>query len=205
MKHFCVSSFSYAPLRNNFLTPLIKELPSTQNIDEALHRAFGEPNFLDYQNWQPQKLGLLAQQIQNKFQFDLSSKQFKPRIISVLITGSAKMQDELKTGLEKFYARIEKVTLPKDMWKYVNDSSKNISQVGPALFCDFLKEIGFTRYVKVDHHFRKEFPQLLGLNDDCRKMSFKKSFILSQEIAGSIGITPYHLDSLLYLWGRYGK
>lgn len=205
MKHFCVSSFSYAPLRNNFLAPFIGELPSTQNIDKALHLAFGNPDFLDIKNWQPQELGLLAKQIQNKSQFDLKSKQFRPRIIAVLISGSAKMQEELQSGLETFYTRIRKVIVPEDMWKYVNDSSKKIIQVGPALFCDFLKEIGFTRYVKVDHHFRKEFPQLIGVNDSCRKMSFKKSFILSQEIADKIGISPYLLDSLLYLWGRYGK
>lgn len=205
MKHFCVSSFSYAPLRNNFLKPLIGELPTTENIDKALCIAFENSEFSDEINWEPKRLGQLAKKIQNKLQYDLASKQFRPRIIAVLITGSEKMENELKQGLDSFYTRVGNCTDPEEMWKYVNDSSKKITQVGPALYCDFLKEIGFIRYVKVDHHFKKEFPKLLDPKDNCRNMSFKKSFILSQEIADKVGMSPYHLDSLLYLWGRYGK
>ena len=81
--------------------------------------------------------------------------------------------------------------------------SKSINNVGVALVCDFLKEIGFTRFVKVDHHFKREFPELLSTSKTC-KQSPKESFILSQELADSIGITPFHLTRSLYLWGRYG-
>jgi hypothetical protein len=90
------------------------------------------------------------------------------------------------------------------MWNLVNDFSAPIDQVGPALVCDFFKEIGFTRYVKVDHHFSKQFPKLIISRESC-KLNPKRSFILSQEIADTVYLTPFHLDSILYLWGRYGK
>jgi hypothetical protein len=84
------------------------------------------------------------------------------------------------------------------------DFSRPIQNVGPALICDFFKEMGFVRYVKVDHHFRKEFPELISGNTECNQNP-KENFMLSQQIADSDGITPYHLDAILYLWGRYGK
>jgi len=135
--------------------------------------------------------------------YDLTKKQFKPRITSVLISSTSKIAKELIDGLDVFYNRISKVTSPPEMWKLVNDFSEPIAQVGPALICDFFMKIGFTRYVKVDHHFRKEFPKLVILAVSC-KLNPKHSFILSQEIADSVSITPFHLDSILYLWGRYG-
>jgi len=118
--------------------------------------------------------------------------------------GTLKLRQELKFGIESFYAKISKVTIPPEMWNLVNNFSAAIDQVGPALICDFFKEIGFTRYVKVDHHFRKEFPQLLNTMGSCGQNP-KQSFILSQEIADAVGIAPFHLDAILYLWGRYGN
>jgi len=38
---------------------------------------------------------------------------------------------------------------PIEMWNLALEISKSINNVGVALICDFLKEIGFTRYVKV--------------------------------------------------------
>ena len=114
------------------------------------------------------------------------------------------MKQELSGGLKAFYRRIADVTDPLEMWRLVNDFSSTIDQVGPALICDFFKEIGFTRYVKVDHHFKAQFPRLVSPEESCRN-SPKKSFILSQEIADAIGITPFHLDAIMYLWGRYGS
>ncbi|MCX6227033.1 MAG: hypothetical protein NTV01_20180 [Bacteroidia bacterium] len=169
----------------------------------ALSKAFMNNNFLIDSNWLPESLYNLAVTIQETNRYDLSSRQFKPRIIAVLLTGTLKLRQELKFGIESFYAKVSKVTIPLEMWNLVNDFSAAIDQVGPALICDFFKEIGFTRYVKVDHHFRKEFPQLLNTMGSCRQNP-KQSFILSQEIADALGIAPFHLDAILYLWGRYG-
>lgn len=204
MKQFCVSAFSYAPLRNNYLAPLVDGLPTRQNIDRALMRAFDNEEFLDVDNWYPLSLGQLAKAIQSIHNFDLSRNQFQPRIVAVLLTGSEKFELELGEGLNAFYSRVESISDRTKRWKFVTDFSRPIRQVGPSLMCDFLEEMGFTRYVKVDHHFSKQFPQLLSGEANCR-MSAKASFILYQEIAVAVGISPFHLDSILYLWGRYGS
>jgi hypothetical protein len=203
MKQFCVSAFSYAPLRNNFLKPLIGSIPMRDTIARALSLGFDNKEFLSDASWFPEPLGEVARRIQASNKFNLSSRQFKPRIIAVLLTGSIRMTKELSEGLDPFYRRIGEVTDPPDIWRLVNDFSSTIDQVGPALICDFFKEIGFTRYVKVDHHFRAQFPQLVLSKASCRNNP-RRSFILSLEIADAIGITPFHLDSIMYLWGRYG-
>lgn len=203
IKQFCVSVFSYAPLRR-YLSSFIDNLPMRDTVNVALSKAFGNEEFLFDSNWTPIALHELALRIQRKENFNLTSKQFKPRIISVLITGTKVLSNELENGLESFYIKISSVTNPIAMWELAKDISRPINNVGVALICDFLKELGFTRYVKIDHHFRREFPELISSLKTC-KQSPKESFILSQEIADSIGITPFHLDSILYLWGRYSK
>jgi hypothetical protein len=204
MKQFCVSAFSYAPLRNNFLKPLIRGIPMRDTIARALSAGFDNKEFLNDAKWFPEPLGELARRIQAFNNFDLSSRQFKPRIVAVMVTGSAKLKQELSGGLEAFYKKIADVTDPLDMWRLVNDFSITIDQVGPALICDFFKEMGFTGYVKVDHHFKTQFSRLVFSEASCRN-SPQKSFILSQKIAKDIGMTPFHLDSIMYLWGRYGS
>ncbi len=146
----------------------------------------------------------MAKKIQLRENYDLSRKQFNPRIISVLLTGTIVLQKELSRGLDDFYQKISNANTPIPMWELALEISRSINNVGVALICDFLKEIGFTRYVKVDHHFRKEFPELISASQTFRQ-SPMESFILSQELADSVGITPFHLDAILYLWGRYGK
>lgn len=203
MKQFCTSAFSYAPLRK-YLSSLLGDLPLRDTVQIALNKAFNNSAFLDDSSWTPLALGKLALTIQEKEKYDLSSIRFNPRIISVLISGSEKLSDELKNGLDSFYSKISSKVPPPEMWNLVLDFSRTIRNVGPALVCDFFKEMGFVRYVKVDHHFRKEFPELVASIGNCSQNP-RESFILSQEIADAIGITPFHLDSILYLWGRYGR
>jgi hypothetical protein len=201
-KQFCVSAFSYAPLRR-YLASFIGNIPMRDTISLSLSKAFNNNDFLQDSNWSPETLHKLALKIQTNKNFDLSRKQFNPRIISVLLTGTKVLSNELMNGIDKFYQKISCAVTPLAMWNLAEEFAKPISNVGVALICDFFKEIGFTRYVKVDHHFRREFPELISDLKTC-KQSPKESFILSQEIADSVGITPFHLDSILYLWGRYG-
>ncbi len=196
MKQFCVSAFSYAPLRN-YLKQKAEGLPTRESIADVLFRVFDEHRFRNDSCWVPKRLGDLAARIQKRHRFDLSSRRFKPRIIRVLDTGSRKLREELKDGLDAFYKKVECVSEPSEMWKLANRLSEHISHVGPILVCDFLKEIGFARYVKIDHHFKKQLDGLVG----CR-LGQKESFILSQEIADSIGMTPFHIDYILYLCGH---
>jgi len=202
MKQFCVSAFSYAPLRK-YLASFIGNIPMRDTIALSLSRAFNDNEFLNDSSWSPMALHNVARKIQLREKYDLSRKQFNPRIISVLLTGTKVLDKELSRGLDAFYKKISNANTPTAMWEYATQISASINNVGVTLICDFLKEIGFTRYVKVDHHFKREFPKLISSSKTC-KQSPKESFILSQELADLVGITPFHLDSILYLWGRYG-
>ena len=167
---------------------------------------FSEEGFLINDNWIPAKLYEIAKRIQEKERYNFNSKKFKPRMIIVLMEGSQEMERRLEGGIDKFYQEIEIINQSSGeiMWDFVLVFKKNIHNVGSALICDFLKNIGCNRFVKVDHHFKKEFPDLLGV-DYCGNISEKKHFLLSQEISEILKISPFNLDHILYQWGRYKK
>ena len=162
---------------------------------------------MEDQTWFPQNLKKVAWSIQQREKYDLTSKQPRPRMVRVMLDGSDQMARRLDRGLNSFYESIEQVSAstPEAMWSFVEEFAKPIYNVGPALICDFVKEIGFLRFVKVDHHFLQQFPGLLGETQDCSRLSEKKHFILSQHLADALGIQPYYLDRILYEWGRYGR
>jgi hypothetical protein len=187
------------------LRPLVGELPSIKNIDKALSLAFDNEEFLVEENWTPEGLLKIATAIQSVENYNLDSREFKPRIIAVLLTGMEKMKAELVNGLDAFYREIDSVREPVAMIRLINSFSRVIKNVGPVLVSDFFKNIGFTNYVKIDYHFRNEFPKLMTFKTHKKDLSFRESFILSQEIAKELGYTPFYIDALLYLWGRYGK
>jgi thermostable 8-oxoguanine DNA glycosylase len=113
---------------------------------------------------------------------------------------------KLKNGLASFYKELDEINNKpaQNIWDYLLEFPKNIHNVGSALICDFIKGVGYKNFVKVDHHFKKEFPQLLGFAN-CDKLTAKEHFILSREITELLNISPFHLDHLLYQWGRYKK
>ena len=205
MKSFFASCFSYAPLRR-YLTSILGCLPDPGNLADCLSEVYSEDGFRIDENWLPRRLHEIAVRIQQRENFDLSSNRFRPRMIRVILDGTAEMEGRLESGLEEFYRELDAINRgpAEEMWKYVSQFSGHIYNVGTALVCDFLKNTGCDRFVKVDHHFKNEFPRLLGL-EDCKKLSSKEHFILSQEIADIVEMRPFHLDHLLYQWGRYKK
>ena len=205
MKIFFTCLFTYAPVRK-YLSSIIGKIPTSNDLPYCLYKIYDEKGFLTDQNWTPTKLHHIAAKIQQKEGYDLRSKKFKPRMISVFLDGTKEMEKRLKRGIEEFYQELERLNKGsgEEMWEYAKKFSMHIYNVGTALICDFLKDIGCDRFVKVDHHFKKEFPSLLGLSD-CKQLSPKEHFILSQEISKIIKISPFHLDHLLYQWGRYKK
>ncbi len=205
MRSFVKSCFTYAPLRN-FCIKILGEIPQPDTISECMARIFHYGDFRIEFNWIPENLYKIADKIRQKERYNLNSNQPKPRMIRVMHDGSLEMKKRLENGISDFYASIDRAieSGPESMWNFVNDFSKNIYNVGPALICDFIKEIGYAQFVKVDHHFQKQFPTLLN-NEDCKKLSPKKHFILSQDLAKQIGMTPYLIDKILYNWGRYAS
>jgi hypothetical protein len=205
MKKFFTSCFSYALLRK-YLTSVAGSIPDPFMLPSCLASVFSVKDFLIDKNWSPELLHELANKIQRKTKYNLESKEFKPRMISVLLRGTEEMAKRLENGLNSFYMELELINTKSgaDIWVFVLDFSKNIYNVGPNLICDFIKGIGFERFVKVDHHFKREFPKLIGFND-CHSLSDKEHFVLSQQLADFIQMSPFHLDHLLYQWGRYKK
>lgn len=205
MKTFFTCCFTYAPLRK-YLASIAGSIPTPSMLPNCLSKIYSEKEFLAGQNWTPAKLHNIASKIQQKEGFDLKSNKFKPRMISVILDGSIEMEKRLGFGVERFYQELDRINKSsgEEIWEYVSEFPKQIHNVGTTLICDFLKDIGCDRFVKVDHHFKKEFPSLLGLND-CNKLSYKEHFILSQEISHMLEMSPFHLDHLLYQWGRYKK
>ncbi len=63
-----------------------------------------------------------------------------------------------------------------------------------AIACNFLKEIGFTNYVKPDTHLKAAFDAVelsYSSDDDCLR--------LGRKLAESYGVTPYALDRIIWL------
>ncbi len=205
MQTFFICCFTYAPLRK-YLTSVTGSIPTPDMLPHCLSIIYEESSFINKENWYPEKLYEIAGKIQKTQNYDLKSNKFKPRMIAVLLTGSKEMSDRLNNGIEDFYSELSEISSQsaETMWDFVKNFPINIYNVGTALICNFFKDIGFVRFIKVDHHFKREFPNLIGF-DDCKKLSMKEHFIISQKIADSLQITPFHLDHLLYQWGRYKK
>jgi hypothetical protein len=82
MKQFCVSSFSYAPLRK-YLMSITGDIPMRDTIQRTLSIVFENTEFLNDSNWTPESLGTLSLTIQVKNNYDLSRKQFKPSVMLI--------------------------------------------------------------------------------------------------------------------------
>ncbi|MDO8927748.1 MAG: hypothetical protein Q7W54_02045, partial [Bacteroidota bacterium] len=181
-------------------------IPDPMTLPYCLKITYSTDDFLLDNNWTPKQLYAIAKNIQKEYAYKSKSNIPVERMISIIIEGSRVMSRKLEHGLYNFYAELDNVSKMsgEEMWTYVESFGKDIYNVGPNLICDFIKNIGFERFVKVDHHFKAEFPTLIGY-DSCKKMSNKKHFILSQKLADLVQMSPFHLDKLLYLWGRYKK
>jgi len=159
MKSFLKSCYTHSVLRN-FLTSLLGEIPTPPAMGKLLCTVFSEPAFLDDNNWYPDALRAVATRIQARERCDLASPVPRNRMTRVILDGTVEMSKRLERGIDSFYQAVESVSAasPEVMWKYVRDFSKPIGFVGPALLCDFLKEIGFLQFVKVDHLFPEGIP-----------------------------------------------
>jgi len=90
------------------------------------------------------------------------------------------------------------------LWRMATDFSTGIRNVGSNLMCDFLKESGFTDYAKMDVHMIRSMSEVLQFNKD-DKLPDYESFATTQWLASKLGMTPYRLDKILYVFGVYRK
>ena len=206
LKHLLKSAYSYHRVRN-YLTGLIGRIPSQDLMPECLNIAFGEPAFLEEKNWTPQGLYSIAVAVQDRERYDLDSREYNPRMLAVLLSGSRRMSRELSSGIDVFYARVESGLsgAPARAWEFVNHFPKQlpdrIMHMGYALTCDFLKGVGFTRLIKPDVHLRRKIASLISRN---MVLSDREVFVEGIRLADKLDISPFHLDYLLYQMGHYG-
>jgi len=202
-RYFIGAACTYSVVRN-FLRARVGYLGSGTWLSTALSRAFDEPRFTEDSVWEPVPMGLLARELEARLDPESPPRAVPRRIVAVLKTGSAHLERELADGVDAFCDRVDEACArgPEGMWRFVSDFSAPVQFVGPALTCAFLKDVGFLQFVKVDHHIQREFPELIG-HLGCRNLSTKDHFRLSIELGEQLGMTPFHIDHLLYQWGRY--
>ncbi len=206
LRRYASSCLSYAVIRKK-LTGLIGAIPTEDTIGAALDRLYGTDRFATAETWSPAGLLTAVEAVQVRegwSESDLDSRTPKKRILAVLKDGARYLTDVCPNGdPEPFYARVRAAVArgPAAMWDFAETFAASIRMVGPALASDFLKNLGFADYVKIDHHFAKEFPALIA----DAPAAPKGQFIHSHRIAMELGVTPFYLDHLLYQWGRYQR
>lgn len=205
MRVYASSCLSFPVVRRQ-LTRLIGKIPTPETIPVCLDKVFDTDEFQNEDAWAPARMAALMAAMQKQHNFtdnDLSSLKTKPRIIAILLDGSRLLDEKLQKGLEGFYAEISEVVgkNSEEIWRFVKKTSAPVRHVGPSLFCDFLKNIGFSEFVRVGGYFQQEFPELINE----KMMTEKRQFIMSMALCQELGITPFHFDHIMYQWGRNKK
>jgi hypothetical protein len=209
MKQFVVAATSQASVRLQLAQKYNDgHLYTSNDVARIMSELFQDDRFLDDNNWQPERLERLASDIasgmdQNslknyKTKTYVKGEDLQKHIILILQTGSAKLKEKISNGLDLFYAEVESACqTPDRLKKYPKELSSGIRNVGVALISAFIKELGFTKFFKMDVHIKKRFPTLLPPR--LQKPTESQLFSLFHEVASRIGETPFHLDKAIYL------
>ena len=198
MKEFVSSvlSINQPPYRiRSRMQRILGDIPLADTIPLCLERLYECAGFLDDANWTPAALASLL----GDLSFD-SDDPFKADVRQTLSGLAAVMVKALQDGFESFYRRVEAAVAagPEDAWQFMVQFTQPIPGVGPGLMSDFLKNIGFPEFVKIDQRLQKEFPALVpGLPKDPREM-----FIFAVKLCRQLGMTPFLFDHILYQWGN---
>lgn len=117
------------------------------------------------------------------------------RIWTCAVIDSARFLSTFGGGAKSFYSAID------DFQKHDLNSlgviefvASNIRNMGFALACDAIKELGYDCYPKPDQHI-KDVCSEIGL---CSKNNYKV-FKTIRDIAESCGETPYKVDKMIWL------
>ena len=76
--------------------------------------------------------------------------------------------------------------------------SYEIDGFGFSLACDFLKEVGYLNFAKPDVHIKAI---LRGLELTSKNSNDYQTYRVLLRVADEAGLTPYHVDKLLWLVG----
>jgi hypothetical protein len=126
------------------------------------------------------------------------------RIVLSLATALPKVNSQILNDANAFLSKHDEVSLshPGKAYDLASNFSKGLFGIGPALTCNFFKELGLLHYVKIDVHLA-DFMNTIAA---CENVSSEKEqFILSWLLAREAGMEPYYLDKMLYVGGKYAK
>ncbi len=198
MKEFVSSALSInqPPYRiRSRMQKILGDIPLAATIPLCLDRLYGCADFMDNMNWTPDGLAQLFEGLP-----EYPDDPFKEHIRRTLLELAVVMVEVLREGIEPFYKCIETAVAagPEKTWVFMKQFTESISGVGPGLMSDFLKNIGFAEFVKIDQRLKKEFPALSpGLPKAPREM-----FIFAVVLCRKLGMTPFLFDHILYQWGN---
>jgi len=217
MLQFISSAFSYSVLREELKRQFLElchqdRYPILRDHMILLSRIFNENRFEIENFWEPNSLLELATEIQNQRQYDLNSRSPFNRIISILLTAPQVISQLFENNLNEKYEEIEalqNITDPIErataLWVFAenlhNHDDLKIKNVGTVLVCDFLKECGFKQYAKIDVQMIRAIRNIIG-EEDVKFNNFEL-FVGTQWIAEKIDMTPFKLDKILYIYGKY--
>jgi hypothetical protein len=179
------------------LQSILGEIPLGDTIPICLNLLFDEPKFLDNRNWNPKNLEKLSNDL-----LDKNNDSFKNHILITINSISIIMQKELSYGLDNFFEKIaNEIKLgPENAWKFMEKFTKEIKNVGPGLMSDFLKNVGFPEFVKIDQRLKVEFPEFIN---EFNLKNAKSMFISAWKLCAKLNITPFVFDHILYQWNKF--
>ncbi|NLV46859.1 MAG: hypothetical protein GXY07_20455 [Candidatus Hydrogenedentes bacterium] len=198
MKEFVSSALSInqPPHRiRSRMQKILGDIPLAGTIPLCLERLYECTDFMDDTNWTPAGLTQLLEELT-----EYPDDPFKEHIRRTLLGLAVVMTKALREGISLFYKSVEKAVAsgPEQAWQFMVQFTQPIPNVGPGLMSDFLKNIGFPEFVKIDQRLKKEFPALVpGLPTDPREM-----FIFAVKLCRQLGMTPFLFDHILYQWGN---
>lgn len=198
MKEFVSSALSInqAPHRiRSRMQRILGDIPLAGTIPICLSRLYDCTAFLDDANWTPANLTRLLKSLPQ-----YPNDPFKADVRRTLSELAAVMIKALQDGVESFYHQVEAAVAegPENTWAFMKQFTELVYNVGPGLMSDFLKNIGFSEFVKIDQRLKREFPALVsGLPKDARGM-----FISAVKLCRQIEMTPFVFDHILYQWGN---
>ena len=197
MKEFVSSALSInqPPHRiRNVMKRILGDIPLANTIPLCLNKLYDFPAFLDDRHWTPDALAALLEGLDAN-----PNDALRADIRHTLIALAHTMDEALKHGVQPFYQIVEAAANkgPEQTWRFMQRFTVPIPGVGPGLMADFLKNIGFPQFVKIDQRLKKEFPKLIsGVPPDPKSM-----FIFAIELCRQLDMTPFLFDHILYQWG----
>ncbi|HQB28608.1 MAG TPA: HIT family protein [Paludibacter sp.] len=216
------SAFSYNRVRNQ-LKRINKSrfhhdyYPILDDHKLLLGYILNDERFKDEDFWHPVRFKALIEEIKNTRKYEKVHEltdYWLTYLLDILSTAPAKLIEITNQNVTEFYDKVDEICnqgfnddiffKAEVLWRMATDFSTGIRNVGSNLMCDFLKESGFTDYAKMDVHMIRSMSEVLQFNKD-DKLPDYESFATTQWLASKLGMTPYRLDKILYVFGVYRK